>query len=77
MTISDLAKLLETARDLNDPVTDSDDEYVRGQVNLICDMSGVAFAADLIGPAVTGYITHRSDSLADVLSVIERNRRLA
>lgn len=66
-----LAQLLETARELNEP-GEENTEYVRGQVNLICDVSGVPYAMDTVGDVIQRYITHVDDRLSGVLIALER-----
>jgi hypothetical protein len=73
MKLEDLALLLETARNLNEP-GEVNGEYVRGQANLICDVSGVPFAGDVISDMVTRYISHEQYSLAAVLAKIALGR---
>lgn len=70
-----LMQLLETARDLHDPSdAGGNPEYTRGQVNLICDVSGVPLAMDTIGDAVERYITHADDRLSGVVAKIALGR---
>ena len=61
-----LAELLDAARDLNDP-GHVNDEYARGQMNLICDSAGLP--TDDYGGLVTAVITHRESTQAAVTRI--------
>jgi hypothetical protein len=52
-----IMRALDLARDLNEP-GEVNEEYARGQVNLIVDMAGLPFGMDNYGGAFTAYITH-------------------
>lgn len=60
--IQGIIRLADAARWLHDPSGGADPEYTRGQANLICDVSGVPEAGDLISEAVERYITWQSQS---------------
>lgn len=65
---SQLTRLLDAARDLTGPDTDSvNSEYVRGQMNLICDLAGLS--GDEYGDLITAVIEHR-ESMEGALAVI-------
>ena len=67
MPLAELTRLASLARELHDPSSkeyDDNPEYTRGQVNLICDASGIPYAMDRIGGAVEAYITYRADDFA-------------
>jgi hypothetical protein len=61
-----LAQLLNTARDLTEPGA-VNSEYVRGQMNLICDVAGLPSDdyGDLIGGAIAYRVTTQ-DAIAQV-----------
>jgi hypothetical protein len=55
MDVNTLITLTDTARDLTEP-GEPNGEYIRGQANLIADVSGVQFFTDNYGDALTHYI---------------------
>lgn len=63
LTAQQFIDLAQTARWLNEP-GEINNEYVRGQVNLLADVAGIPDAVDLIGDVLTRYITHQTDDLA-------------
>jgi hypothetical protein len=66
MRFNDILRLTETARSLTALVPPgAGKEYIRGQVELICAVSGIPFALDVIGNALTKYIARESDKLIE------------
>jgi hypothetical protein len=53
--IESLVTLTDTARDLTEP-GEAHAEYIRGQANLISDVSGIQLFADKYHDALTSYI---------------------
>lgn len=75
ISIATLALLLTTARDLTER-GEPNAEYIRGQVNLIMDAGGDNPAEhDWLYDAMTSYIAHTTDTLAQILLTVERGRR--
>lgn len=58
MEAVELIQLIELACELHEP-GEANPEYTRGQVNLICDASGIPLAMDLIGGVLEQYITYQ------------------
>lgn len=60
MRFEETVRLADIARNLSE-AGETNAEYVRGQVELICDATGIALAGDLLGDALTRYISHASN----------------